>query len=80
MYTCVIHNALILSATCTYGDVKLSVGESESEPYELINNELARGHVEICIDGVYGTICDEGWDHTNASVVCKQLGFSRYGI
>ena len=41
--------------------------------------QLTRGRIEVCIDGRYGTICDDNWDYEDASVVCLQLGFSPYG-
>ena len=31
--------------------------------------------MEICYNGVWGAVCDNGWDQVDASVVCKQLGF-----
>ena len=33
----------------------------------------------MCLNGVWGSVCSEFWDNNDASVVCKQLGYSPYG-
>lgn len=50
---------------CTDGDIRLANGTTENE-----------GRVEICFGNEFGTICDDSWDRKEATVVCRQLGYS----
>ena len=34
------------------------------------------GRLEICINNSYGSVCDRRFDHLDARVACRQLGFS----
>ena len=39
------------------------------------------GMIEICFGGVWGSICDDGWDDSDSRVACKQLGYIQgYGM
>ena len=36
--------------------------------------------VQVCESEDWNTICAEGWDSTDANVVCRQLGFASKGL
>ena len=34
------------------------------------------GRVEMCLHGVWGSVCNDEWDNEDARVVCRELGYS----
>jgi len=51
--------------SCFHGALRLVGGRSSNE-----------GRAEICINGVWGTVCHSSWSSNDARVVCRQLGYS----
>ena len=61
-------NLLLFMPPGTHGTVRLIDG--------LIPEE---GTVEVCMNGVWSSVCDWSWDYKDAFVFCRQLGYPATG-
>ena len=57
-------------------DYEYYMTETNYDQAYYIYDKLSRGRVEICKGGEYHTISTDLWDKSDASVVCRELGFS----
>ncbi len=39
-------------------------------------NGFSTGRLEVLHEGIWGTVCDDGWSQINSVVACRELGFS----
>ena len=51
-----------------HGEVRLQDG-----------TDISNGRVEICQNGIWGSVCSNAWDDMDAYVVCRQLGYAIEG-
>ena len=66
-----MHVKIFISAPvdCTTGVVRLTG-----------SNYTYEGRVEICFNNTWGTVCDDRFTINDATVICRQLGYSSGNI
>lgn len=65
-YTCI--DLRLGPGICNEGTIRLADGVFDQQ-----------GRVEICTNGIWGTICDQGWDDADARILCRDLGYTGTG-
>ena len=61
-------NFITESTNCQNGDVRLVGGTF-----------VAEGRLEVCTNGIWGSVCGTGFNTIDAYVVCKELGLGLSG-
>ena len=73
-----LESCLRWDTTCNiyYSMFKLCIIEEVT--VVLVNgNSINEGRVQLTINGDVGTVCDDGWDFRDATVVCQMLGYDK---
>ena len=63
-----------MNDNCSHGELQIA---SRSDDSEALASE---GRLEICVNGVWGTICDVRYGARDANVACRQLGYDGQGM
>ncbi|XP_038073143.1 deleted in malignant brain tumors 1 protein-like [Patiria miniata] len=63
-------------SSCPHRSVGVVCQLGDAHPIRIVDGlSDTAGRVEVLFNGKWGSICSDGWDNADASVVCRQLGY-----
>ena len=80
VFAAIPHVSYSSQVQCMHGDIIHTFAAVCAENSVQLVGGLDRnaGRVEVCVLEAWRTVCDRSWTSEDASVVCRQLGFSRW--
>ena len=63
-HNCGHHEDVAVRCSSPTRNIRLAGGSNQHE-----------GRVEVYYNGQWGTVCDDAFDHNDAKVVCRSLGY-----
>ena len=63
-----------MSSNCTHGNLRIAARVDDTTALS------SEGRLEVCVNGVWGTICDTRFSRLDAQVACNQLGYDNDGV
>ena len=59
-----------------YNIYDIDPGMCDEGTYRLVDGDIEQeGRIEVCLNGVWGTICDSNWNSVDAYVFCRERGY-----
>ena len=66
---------LTSGSDCMNGELRIG----DSVEFAVGSELTVGGRLEMCYQGVWGTLCDDHWEIRDAVVACRQLGHKTEG-
>ena len=77
--TCEGISVIVIVYIYTY-EINLYAVPCSDRDVRLVASYPRTGRIELCLNNSWGTICTNTWNNLDASVACREFGYSPYGL